>query len=508
MSVLRSEGEGHEQILYNVSTMPIAKLNTPAILVGIIFFMMSVADATAGRRALRIDFDAWSAAHNITDTDFCPRYFSGSALIRGAFVFQNDQFPDPYLTNAYCQDIPVWDPFSQPDVYSYLNSEVIPSDEAGLAAKIGENRGVEPITAERYTFLDGDEFEDGTSGYQWAFYSFPNGVTLVALYGDSPVQSDGYSPFIYYSPDSDDLIWKATINGFDGQYFCFELGEFIGFWDGEIAGTEPADGCTMEFVSSRDALAALYESTKGDGWIDDTNWLTGDPCGDSWHEVYCNAENTVIKEVYLGGNNLDGTLPAELGTGSLSDLEVLYLNNNKLTGNIPTELGNLANLYDLWLDSNQLTGAIPVELANIDSLGSIGLRWNGLYTNDPALDAFLDSKGGSWSATQTIAPANPVITNDAPEIELAWDAIEYTEGTGRYRAWYSTSPGGPFTDGGATANKTVTTLTIPGLQINTTYYVVLRSETDAHGNNQNDIESENSPALISISNEVFIDGFE
>lgn len=230
--------------------MTIGKLNITATLVGFVFFMMSVADAMAGRRSLRIDFAAWSDAQNVA---LCSGEFSESTLTRGAFGFRNDQFPDPHLANVYCQDIPGWDPVIEPGEDEYLNSEVIPADEAGLAAKIGENKGAEPITAERYTFLDGDEFEIDTSGYQWAFYSFPNGVTLVALYGEVPVEADGYSPLIYYDPDSENLVWKAITDGFDGEYFCFEdresepgvfeLGQFIGLWDGEIAGTEPADGC-------------------------------------------------------------------------------------------------------------------------------------------------------------------------------------------------------------------------------------------------------------------------
>jgi hypothetical protein len=488
--------------------MSFPKFKFPFILVALLFFMMSVTDAMAARRSLRIDFDAWSSAYDITDPDFCPRYFAGSALIRGTLVFQNNQFPDPFLTNAYCQDIPNWNAIEQPSIYDYLNSEVISPDEPGLAAKIGENRDPDPITAERYTFLDGAEFDENTSGYQWAFYSFPNGVVLVALYGEAPIQAEGYSPFIYRSPDSDNVIWEANTNGFDGQYFCFEFGEFIGFWDGELAGTEPAGGCTMDFVSSRDALVALYNSTKGDDWRDNTNWLIGDPCGDSWYEVYCNDANTEIKEIYLGSNNLDGTLPAELGTGNLSGLEFLYLDRNKLTGNIPAELGNLSNLFDLWLHSNQLTGAIPLELGNLSNLGSISLRWNGLHTTDIDLNNFLDSKGADWSTTQTIAPANLAITTGAPSIGLTWDAIEYTDDTGRYRAWYSTSPAGPFMDGGATATKLDTSHTITGLLTNTSYYVILRTETDAHANNPNDIESEDSESRINISNEVFSSGFE
>ena len=114
----------------------------------------------------------------------------------------------------------------------------------------------------------------------------------------------------------------------------------------------------------------------------------------------------------------------------------------------------------------------------------------------------------AWSATQTIAPANIVIPTSAPNLGLSWDAIEYTDDAGRYRAWYSTSPAGPFIDGGAPAPPLDTSLTISGLLTNTSYYAILRTETDAHGNNSNHIESEDSESRSNISNGVFSSGFE
>ncbi len=466
----------------------------------------------AARRGLRIDFNAWSAAHAITSSDHCPRYDSGSVLIRGDLVFQNPQSPTPYAVNMYCQDIPNYSVGMETD--EYLNSEVFSDDEAGLAAKIGPNQGslVDSVTAERYTFLDGDEFAAETTGYQWAFYAFPGGVLIVALYSEISVQASGFDPMIYHVSDENNIVWEASVNGFDGQYFCFDLGVFIGFWDGEFAGTNPSDGCVMDFVTSRDALEALYNSTAGVSWFDNTNWLEGDPCGDTWAGISCNEANTEVTYMELGALNLVGIIPPELGNGNLADLEYLDLSGNKLAGGIPAEIGNLSNLDTLYLDGNMLTGNVPVELSNLGNLYTLDLRRNGLYTSDMTLDTFLDGfqSGGDWSATQTVPPANPsIVSMGESSMGLSWDAIEYTSETGRYRTWYSETPGGPYTeDGGATDNKLQTNHTISGLLNNRIYYVIVRAETDAHAGNLNNLISEDSVLVSGALNAVFSQGFE
>ena len=35
------------------------------------------------------------------------------------------------------------------------------------------------------------------------------------------------------------------------------------------------------------ALALLYESTGGDAWRNNLNWLSGEPCVDGWFGVHC-----------------------------------------------------------------------------------------------------------------------------------------------------------------------------------------------------------------------------
>jgi len=87
-----------------------------------------------------------------------------------------------------------------------------------------------------------------------------------------------------------------------------------------------------------EALIALYNSTNGAGWTDNTNWLvTNTPS--NWYGV--TVENEHVTKLTQYNNNLAGSISTELS--NLLYLEKLYLNNNHLTGNIPPELGNLTS---------------------------------------------------------------------------------------------------------------------------------------------------------------------
>ncbi len=213
-------------------------------------------------------------------------------------------------------------------------------------------------------------------------------------------------------------------------------------------------------------------------------------------------------------NQLDGTIPPELG--NLTNLKWIWLDDNKLSGSIPFEVGNLANLEQLDLDGNQLSGSIPATLESLVNLNDgfgLSLGWNALYTLDAGLDDFLNGKsGGDWSSTQTTAPENISVTKAGVNaISLEWGAIEYTSSAGRYTVLYSTSAGGSYVEGGSTANKSVTTLSVTGLEPETTYYFVMQSITDSHTFNQNNVASEFSHQKIvdTVSvGSVFRDGFE
>jgi len=179
---------------------------------------------------------------------------------------------------------------------------------------------------------------------------------------------------------------------------------------GVLSGQAQAAIPTIE----REALIALYNSTDGDNWVDNSGWKTpplhtdgfampGTEC--SWDYMACDFGNTTIQFIWLDDNQLSGSIPPELGNltnlqwidfsgneltgpiprelGSLVNLRDLALDENQLTGSIPPELGNLVNLQDLYLSHNQLTGSIPTQLGNLANLQELGLSSNQLDGSIP-----------------------------------------------------------------------------------------------------------------------------
>ena len=124
----------------------------------------------------------------------------------------------------------------------------------------------------------------------------------------------------------------------------------------------------------RAALALLYHATRGEGWINNENWLTDAPLGD-WYGVETDGSGRVTG-LDLEQNGLAGAVPPELARLDL--LRDLRLSDNGLTGPIPAELGDLIELWDLSIGQNHLDGPIPPELGNLPSLRSLELSFNQL----------------------------------------------------------------------------------------------------------------------------------
>ena len=150
---------------------------------------------------------------------------------------------------------------------------------------------------------------------------------------------------------------------------------------GEIPDGWPQEpSITPEPSPDRAVLVALYNATDGDNWTDKENWLSDEPL-EEWQGVTTDDEGRVI-ELHLWENNLQGSIPSELG--NLSKLTTLELQSNQLTGEIPSELGNLSNLSALYLWENDLSGEIPSELGNLSSLTVLDLPGNELSGEIPA----------------------------------------------------------------------------------------------------------------------------
>jgi len=108
------------------------------------------------------------------------------------------------------------------------------------------------------------------------------------------------------------------------------------------------------------ALVALYNSTDGDHWANNTNWLVTEV--KDWVGITVDTAGRVV-QIDLYSKGLEGPLPSDIG--DLSRLTVLILFGNKLNGSIPSEIGNLTELTELRLGGNELTGSIPPEIGNL-----------------------------------------------------------------------------------------------------------------------------------------------
>lgn len=145
------------------------------------------------------------------------------------------------------------------------------------------------------------------------------------------------------------------------------------------------------------ALVALYNSTNGNAWTDNTNWLTD--AVPTWFGVTVSGNRVVKLELctncYVSsvGNNLQGTIPAAIG--DLTELTNLALPASQLTGSIPTEIGNLTKMQYLILSSNKLTGPIPSSIGNLTQLDNLILAANEL--DGPLPPALFNTQIGNLS---------------------------------------------------------------------------------------------------------------
>jgi len=128
------------------------------------------------------------------------------------------------------------------------------------------------------------------------------------------------------------------------------------------------------FESEIAALTEFYNSTDGLNWTDNSNWLVGDPCTNSWFGVECGIGT--VHTLVLDNNNLNGSIPASLN--SLVNLQRLSMADNQLSGAIPASLGDLEELTFIDLSNNQLSESLPDALANLVKLTWLNLGDNQL----------------------------------------------------------------------------------------------------------------------------------
>lgn len=214
-------------------------LARPILFVALGLWLLPADDAHAGRRSLRVDVGAWYPSVPVIPyqgiaTEACPGAGVNGSLVneplyQQGFVgwnsiwFQAAATDGLVLSEFYCQHSRPYQALADPS--EYLNATVFPADEQGLAGMVGGNTDG-AVSAIRYSFLQADP--NGEFNRQWAFYFFPDGLTVVALYGVPTGDSVYPSEMIFDNQSPYETFWSSTRDGFTGQYFCFQGRSYIG----------------------------------------------------------------------------------------------------------------------------------------------------------------------------------------------------------------------------------------------------------------------------------------
>ncbi|MCP4197200.1 MAG: hypothetical protein GY762_08620, partial [Proteobacteria bacterium] len=308
-------------------------------------------------------------------------------------------------------------------------------------------------------------------------------------------------------------------------------------------------------ASERAALIAFYNSTNGDNWKHNTNWKGNNNEADGFSEIGTEGTwqgvgaNAHVGHISLASNSLTGTLPQELEnltevtlvylhgnpglTGSfdmlwkLKKLYSLYLFDTNLSGTLPPEVSDL-RLGALWISGVSITGSLPHDMTgfyqncisrfHIDGCGIRGripdnigidcndedyfqLGLNSLYTNDAAKRNRLNSLEPGWEAGQKIEPINVTAEMLSPtSVRITWTQLTDLQEEYGTKVYYSTTPGGPWTYSGRTADLSVETYDVTGLIPGTTYYFVAKTQTAfVLSGNSKEVSADTAPGAVVYS---------
>ena len=183
---------------------------------------------------------------------------------------------------------------------------------------------------------------------------------------------------------------------------------------GELPFCSGGDTDTSAAIEAdRKSLVTLYDSTNGDNWGNNYNWLSDSPIGE-WWGVTTDDGGRVI-ELQLDVNELRGEIPAALG--DLSNLQWLYLQGNRLSGCIPDSLQHQLDLYESDLGGLPFcgdgdTGTSPAVQVDREALVALYNATNG--------DNWEDNR--NWLSKRPIGEWWGVTTDDGGRvIELVLD---------------------------------------------------------------------------------------
>jgi Leucine-rich repeat (LRR) protein len=286
-------------------------------------------------------------------------------------------------------------------------------------------------TTNNETAIDGSDYEGTSDTLCWDYGDDADKTFTVVIIDDE-------------EPEDDETFTVSLSNPSDGA----ELGELntarVTIRNIDRAPFKCENVTEIPLLECK-ALVKLYDSTDGDHWKDRTGWKeTNTPC--SWKGIDNNCKNGHVTRLYLQYNQLNGSLPEELG--NLKELTVVNMANNDLSGPIPTELIQLSKLWSLNLENNQFSGSIPtfncdsqleylllknnelcgevpISLMCLD-LSKLSLDNNHLTASDPDLADWIEGLNPGWGNSQTVCPVSITLLFSSDSYSITEDGGQIT----------------------------------------------------------------------------------
>ncbi|CAI9300001.1 unnamed protein product [Lactuca saligna] len=91
--------------------------------------------------------------------------------------------------------------------------------------------------------------------------------------------------------------------------------------------------------------------------------------------------STLSISLNLGGNQLSGELPQEVG--NLKNLNEIILENNRLSGDLPTTISSCSSLVNLDISNNFFQGTLKSSLRSLRAIQTFDASQNNFTTKIP-----------------------------------------------------------------------------------------------------------------------------
>lgn len=147
----------------------------------------------------------------------------------------------------------------------------------------------------------------------------------------------------------------------------------IRYRDRRLATIKVTQARSTLIEDQRAYLIKFFESTGGENWKDNTNWLSDRPISE-WYGLSVSENTGELFTIKLEDNNLVGVLPD--GFSILLTSRIIRLNNNVLNGELPKDFDRMVEPMLLNMSYNNLTGSIPSNVC--DSRVTLNIKYNRL----------------------------------------------------------------------------------------------------------------------------------